>query len=130
MAVTTATSPFIRTQEKAYHVESGKGEHIYEMANLENGGLKGHSVAYVEIEPRKSTQTHYHPNPAFEETYTIIEGTGKMLLDKESFDVGAVTTVVIKSGIDHKVANIGEKTLKMVVVCTPPWSMECGVYKE
>ena len=128
-AATTSTSPFIRTQENAYHVDSGKGEHIYEMAGPENGDLKGYSVAYVEIEPGKSTQTHYHPNPVFEETYTIIEGTGQMLLEKDTFDVKPVTTVVIKSGVDHKITNLGKETLKMVVVCTPPWTMECGVYK-
>lgn len=119
----------ISSLKDADHLVSGTGEHIYPMTSPESNKLNGHSVAIVEIEIGKSTTMHHHPSP-YEETYTIIAGIGKIILDGTTYEVKADDVIVINTGVKHKLINTGSEKIKFIVVCSPPWNPDCSITDE
>ena len=99
------------------------------MTDPERSGLKRFSDAYFEIESQKSTTLHHHPKP-YEELYHIIEGGGKMILGSSTYEVKAGDVIAIKPDVKHKLINIGEGTLKAIVICSPPWNPACVIADE
>lgn len=60
---------------------------------------------------------HYHRATA--EVYYILEGTGKIELNGEWFDVAAGAVIHIEPGTRHRV--VSERGLKTIVVAIPPF---------
>ena len=71
-------------------------------------------VSETTLHPGKETSGHSHGEA--DEVYFFVEGSGKMQLDKEEFDVKAKDIVLIKRGSFHKVFNRSEKDLVFVCV--------------
>lgn len=111
-----------------YH-DSGYGEHIYQLASPELGNAQKHSVALVEIDPGKSNKKHYHPE--VEETYYIISGEAKILLDGTESILTPGQLVAIVPNTKHKIINISTKEkLIFLVTCAGPWTEDCSVFLE
>ena len=60
---------------------------------------------------------HYHRDTA--EVYYILEGTGKIELNGEWFDVAPGVVIHIEPGTRHRV--VSERGLKTIVVAIPPF---------
>jgi mannose-6-phosphate isomerase-like protein (cupin superfamily) len=67
----------------------------------DNTTLNNLIVSSTRLNPMHSTSGHKHEGQ--EEVYLFIEGSGKMQLDDETFDVFPGDTVLIKDGVFHRV---------------------------
>ncbi len=82
------------------------------------GGVEAENfvVGYVVIKPGGSVPLHAHAN---EEAYTIMEGTGRMVVGDESRTVEAVCTVHIPPNLPHSLENTGDEDMTMMFVYSP-----------
>jgi mannose-6-phosphate isomerase-like protein (cupin superfamily) len=71
-------------------------------------------IDLTEIPPGSSVGVHRHGDD--EEVYVIISGTGRMLLDGETFEVGPGDVIRNVPGGTHGLANTGSEPLTMVVL--------------
>ncbi len=69
-------------------------------------------------------QTFLHKHEKSEELYYIVEGRGIITLKDEEFNVTAGDTIYIAPNTAHKIKNIGEKPLRILCCCAPPYSHE------
>jgi mannose-6-phosphate isomerase-like protein (cupin superfamily) len=79
----------------------------------DNTELKNLIVSSTRLNPRKSTTGHKHEGQ--EEVYFFLEGSGRMELDDETFNVNPGDTVLIKDGVFHRV-HAGNEELYFVCV--------------
>ncbi len=119
-----------RKDEAGEPLVNPTGEMIYSLIgdSEELGGSKGHSFAYVVIPPGKSSQHHYHP--VAEETYYILTGEAKMVVDGEEFSLKPGDALLISPPEKHQIFSVGEDDLEFVVVCAPPWEPNNTVYLD
>lgn len=75
------------------------------------------SFAKIVIEPNQKSQFHYHNFT--EEIYYILSGTGKMIIDDQSFDVVPGHTILIPIGLKHQIINTCRKNLIFVCADAP-----------
>jgi len=68
--------------------------------------------------------TFLHKHHRSEEIYHILEGEGLMSVGEKKFKVKAGDTVCIPPGTPHQIQNIGEKPLRFLCCCSPPYSHE------
>lgn len=66
------------------------------------------------LKPKKSTRGHSHAGQ--EEIYFFIEGSGRMEIDNEVFDVTKGDVVLIPDGVFHRVHNQTDNPLYFVCV--------------
>jgi mannose-6-phosphate isomerase-like protein (cupin superfamily) len=79
----------------------------------DNTELNNLIVSSTRLNPNKSTTGHKHEGQ--EEVYFFLNGTGKMELDDDHFDVYPGDTVLIKDGVFHRV-HAGNEELYFVCV--------------
>jgi mannose-6-phosphate isomerase-like protein (cupin superfamily) len=80
----------------------------------DNTELKNLVVSSTRLNAGKSTTGHRHSGQ--EEVYIFIEGSGKMELDQEIFEVHTGDTVLIKDNVFHKVHNNTDYGLEFICV--------------
>ncbi len=95
---------------------------ILELINPVLSGNKNLSLAIATVEPFKETKLHIHKNS--EEVYFIIQGKGLMTLGNKTFTVKEEDAILIPPKTPHKIKNNEEKELKILCVCSPPYSHE------
>lgn len=96
------------------------GSVIREMMHPQVHGNARQSLAEATVPPGGATLTHRHP--AAEEIYHIVQGTGRMTLDGETFPVGPGDTVCIEPGRRHNIVNTGVVDLRVLCCCSPAYS--------
>ena len=110
-------------------LETPNGEIIYELVgNACEAKCEGHSLAHVVIPVGKASVNHYHP--VAEETYHMLKGKGRLILDGEEAEITAGQTVFIAPGQHHKIFSVGEEALEMLCVCVPAWEPTNTVWLE
>jgi mannose-6-phosphate isomerase-like protein (cupin superfamily) len=98
------------------------GSGIREMAGLAgapSAPARNQSLAEATVPVGGATAAHYHP--LAEEIYFIQTGTGRMRLGDEERDVGPGDTVLIPPGVEHKISNTGDGTLRFLCCCAPAY---------
>jgi mannose-6-phosphate isomerase-like protein (cupin superfamily) len=113
--------PVIRRDEIEPFVDED-GALIREVAAPSNSALQRLSVAEIVVKAGQQTSTHHHER--IEEVYCILKGTGVMCLEGQPQPVGPGDTVIILPGTRHELRNVGVEDMLMVVVCSPPFSVE------
>jgi mannose-6-phosphate isomerase-like protein (cupin superfamily) len=113
--------PIIR-REDVEPLEDHDGAVIRELAAPSNSALERLSVAEIVVKAGQQTSGHHHQH--LEEVYCILEGTGVMCMEGMEQPVGPGDTVIILPGTTHELRNTGTQDLMMVVVCSPPFSLE------
>ncbi|MDR6223365.1 cupin domain-containing protein [Methanococcoides alaskense] len=98
------------------------GSTIRELMHPDGGGSEKQSVAEAIVPMGSSTLAHRHP--VAEEIYHITTGSGLMTLDSDVFEVNAGDTVLINSGVVHKIENTESEDLKILCCCSPAYSHE------
>lgn len=63
---------------------------------------------------------HYHVET--EELYYILEGTGEMMIDEETYAVGAGDCIFIPRRTTHTLRNTGARPMRLLLVCGPAYS--------
>lgn len=98
------------------------GSIIRGLMHPDGGGSEKQSVAEAIVPMGSSTLAHRHL--VAEEIYHITTGRGLMTLEAEVFEVSAGDTVLINSGVAHKLENTGSEFLKILCCCSPAYSHE------
>lgn len=119
----------IRRKEDPEALASGHGETVREYFGKAVGpaGVR-HSLARIAIAPGKASLRHFHP--AAEESYFVLSGTARMVVDGEESRLGPGDGVFIAPKREHQIINDGGEDLVFVAVCVPPWTPECSEFTE
>jgi len=88
-----------------------------DLINSARSGTKAISIATIFIDAGKSSQPHYHK--FMEEIYYFLEGTGRVIVGSETFDVDPGAAVFIPIGVLHQVINSSNARLKFVSADSP-----------
>ena len=106
------------------------GELVYELIgkSQSSGSAINHSFSQATIPASCSSRLHYHLKA--EETFYIIKGEGRMIVDEREFDVEPGDAVLIMPQERHQIMNNGEKDLEFVVVCAPGWEQDDSVFLD
>ena len=122
-------TPYVINKRDVIARDNGYGERVYELAGPENGNIRKHCIAIVEINPGKSSKNHYHPK--VEETYFILSGQALMNIDGTDVMLTQGDLITIPTGVHHKVTNFSDsEILQLYVTCAEPWSLECSIFLE
>ena len=100
------------------------GEEIYEMigAEKEIGGTERHSLFYVVIAQGKSSMPHYHK--VSEETYYILKGKGRAVIDGKEATLTAGQACLIMPPEVHQIFNDEKEDLEFLCISAPAWVRE------
>jgi len=98
------------------------GSEIREWAGRLSAPAQKQSLAEATVPPGRVTIEHFHVTS--EELYLVTAGEGRLTLDGEERVLRAGDCALIPPGARHKVANIGERPLRIVCSCSPPYSDE------
>jgi mannose-6-phosphate isomerase-like protein (cupin superfamily) len=98
------------------------GEVIYEMIGRPEdlGGTSKHSFVHVSLPPGKSSAAHYHK--VSEETYYVLQGTGRLIINNKTFALNIGQACLIMPGEVHQIFNDGETPLEFLTVSAPAWT--------
>ncbi len=110
-------------------LQSPNGETIWELAGrFVEGTTDRHSTAEVVLAPGSSTLNHFHPEA--EESYYILKGRGRMIIDGEEASVGPGQAIYIAPNRAHKLVNTGPGELRLLAICVPAWEPANTVWLE
>jgi mannose-6-phosphate isomerase-like protein (cupin superfamily) len=112
----------VRKEEISEPFRAPLGEVIYEMIGRpeEVGGTTLHSFAYIVILPEFSSQAHYHK--ISEETYYILKGKARMIIDDNEFTLSPGQACLLMPGEVHQIFNDEKEDLEFLAVCAPAWT--------
>lgn len=110
--------------------ENPTGERIYEMIGRSEhlGGAIKHSFGHVVIPPGCSSRPHYHPEA--EETYYILKGRAKMIINDVEHFLWPGDAVFIRPPEKHQIFIMGDEDLEFIVVCAPAWEPTNSVFLD
>ncbi len=108
--------------------KSPSGEIIYEMIGhpKEIGGTIKHSFVHVVIPSQKSSAAHYHK--ISEETYYILKGKARMIIDKSEFTLSPGQACLIMPLEVHQIFNDAKGDLEFIAVSAPAWTPDDSVF--
>ena len=104
------------------------GSSIREVAGIPSGNAARQSLAEATVPAGGETVEHYHP--VAEEIYHLLAGVGRLRLGADEADVCAGDTIVIPSGVRHKLWNTGQEPLVLLCCCSPPYSHDDTILCE
>ncbi|MFW9986697.1 MAG: cupin domain-containing protein [Candidatus Odinarchaeota archaeon] len=106
---------------------SSTGEEVFELVGSDEklGGSSHHSLAYVVIPPHCSSVHHFHNTS--EETYFILKGQGKLIINDTEHIVRPGDAVLISPGDHHQIFTEGHDALEFIVTCAPPWNQDDNI---
>ena len=87
-----------------------------------------HSIAHIVIPPGASSRNHYHP--VAEETYYILNGCGRLVIDDQTTFVQPGDSILIEPNEQHQIFCEGDATLEFLAICAPPWEPTNSVYLD
>ena len=112
----------VRSLAGAESFVTADGSTIRELFGLPTGGVEYQSLAEATLAPGQATQRHYHR--ASEEIYFVLDGEGEMELDGERRQVGEGDAVAIPRGAWHELRAEGDRPLRILCSCAPPYRHE------
>ena len=112
----------VRSLADAESFVTADGSTIRELFGLPTGGVEHQSLAEATLAPGQATRRHYHR--ASEEIYFVLDGEGEMELDGERRPVSAGDAVAIPAGTWHELRAEGERPLRILCSCAPPYRHE------
>jgi len=109
---------------------NSRGEIVYELigAPPSLGAATGHSLAEITIRPGGSSAGHRHLRS--EETYYILQGEGRLVVDGKSHVLRPGDACLIRPGEHHQLFNEVNGELVLLAVTSPPWVSEDSVFGE
>jgi mannose-6-phosphate isomerase-like protein (cupin superfamily) len=104
------------------------GSEIRELLAHRNSCIRNQSLAEARLPVGASTTPHYHG--VTEEIYYILEGTGRMTVDRQQRLVGPGDAIAIAPGQSHQIANTGTVVLRFLCCCAPAYEHDDTVLVE
>ena len=110
--------------------ESNTGEKVYEMLGAPEaiGGVTHQSFSHVVIPAGCTSRPHYHP--VAEETYYILSGEGRMVVDGKQMRLVPGDALLILPPEVHQIFNDTDADLEFIAVCAPAWEPNNSVYLD
>ncbi len=100
--------------------EAGDKTAIIEVLHPKNDNIPlGYSLAHASLEIGESSIPHILEKCS--ETYFILQGHAKMVIDKEERLVGKGDTIFIPEGATQHVENQGDIKLEFLCIVSPAW---------
>lgn len=118
----------IKAQSDCTPLVSDHGEIVYELLGLSAGGASQHSLAHIELPTGKASLKHYHPS--VEESYYVLRGTGRIVIDDATYPLVPGQSIAITPGMVHQIFNDGPADLHFLAVCAPAWTPDNSVFLE
>jgi mannose-6-phosphate isomerase-like protein (cupin superfamily) len=112
----------VHSLESADAFVTADGSTIRELFGLPTGGVVNQSLAEATLAPEQATQRHYHRDS--EEIYFVLDGEGEMELDGERRRVVPGDAVAIPPGAWHELRAVGDRPLRILCCCAPPYRHE------
>jgi mannose-6-phosphate isomerase-like protein (cupin superfamily) len=113
------TKPFLSTT----------GEIIFEMIGhpKEIGGTEKHSIVYTVIPSGKNSPAHFHTSS--EETFYMLKGKGRMVINKKEFFLYPGQACLIMPGEVHQIFNEAvNEDLEFLTISAPTWTPDDSTY--
>ena len=102
---------------------AGDNTILKEVLHPKNGdGNLPFSLAHAYLPPGASSLPHRLTKS--EETYTILQGTGKVYVDREAYEIQPGSVFIVPKNALQSVENTGADNLEFFCIVTPPWSEE------
>lgn len=98
------------------------GSQIRELMHPAQHGNGNLSFAEAIVAPGVTTFLHRHRTS--EEIYHITQGTGRMRLGEQQFEVGPGDTLCIAPGTPHCISCTSAQPVKILCACTPAYAHE------
>jgi mannose-6-phosphate isomerase-like protein (cupin superfamily) len=98
------------------------GSVVTELVRPERDGSRNVSVAEAVIEPGQTTRAHYHQ--AADEVYYVLSGKGIVRVGENAAAVAVGVCVLIPAGQVHSATCDGDEALRILCICSPPYSHE------
>ena len=95
------------------------GSEIRELLAYRHSIIRHQSLAEARLPVGSSTQEHYHSRT--EEIYYITAGSGRMQVDDDTRDVREGDAIAIPPGSRHRLWNTGDRILRLLCCCAPPY---------
>ena len=111
-------------------IVSPLGMVLYELIGRDpnHGGTEHHSLAIVQIPPGKASEPpHYHKFA--EETYYILSGEGRMVIEKRAIQLRPGEACLIQPGEVHQIFNDSVDELEILVICARAWRSDDSFYE-
>ncbi len=120
----------VRKEDITQPFDSGRGEKVYEMLGAPEaiGGAVHHSFSHVVIAPGCASRPHYHP--VAEETYYMLRGEGRMLVDGKEIRLVPGDALLILPPEVHQIFNDTDADIEFIAVCAPAWEPNNSVYLD
>ncbi len=118
----------IKHKDDCQPLISEHGEIVYELAGAAAGGVVQHSLAHIELPPGKASLKHFHPEA--EESYYLLAGVGRVVIDGKTYALNTGQVVAIAPGMVHQIFNDGPEVLHFLAVCAPAWTPDNSVYLD
>lgn len=107
----------VQQLEKQSPFTTKDGSTIRSILDRTNAPVQNQSLAEARLPARRSTDRHYHK--LSEEFYFVLEGTGEMMVDKETQPVGPGDGILIPAGAWHQIT--AKTDLRFICCCAPPY---------
>ena len=107
-----------------------RGEAVFELVGAPEhlGGAATHSTAEIVIRPGGSSARHHHLRS--EETYYILRGSGRLVVDGTEQKLGIGDACLIRPGEWHQIFNDSpEDDLVLLAISAPPWVAADSVFQ-
>jgi mannose-6-phosphate isomerase-like protein (cupin superfamily) len=98
------------------------GSTIWELFHPNSSPVAGFSVAEALVGAGVHTEPHKHHRA--QEVYYILEGEGEMRLGAEAIKISPGNAILIPPGTAHMIKNTGTEGLRILCICSPPYSHE------
>lgn len=110
--------------------ENYTGEKVYEMLGAPEhlGSAQYHSFGHTVIPVGCNSRPHYHP--VAEETYYILSGVAKMIVNDVEYKLVPGDAMLINTLERHQIFNAGDIDLEFIVVCAPAWTPDNSVFLD
>jgi mannose-6-phosphate isomerase-like protein (cupin superfamily) len=98
------------------------GSEIRELLAHRNSAIRNQSLAEARLPAGASTAPHFHPRA--EEIYFLVEGRGRVQIEREIRDVASGDAIAIPPGLRHQITNTGDGVLRFLCCCAPGYEHE------
>lgn len=114
---------FHNTLESISAFEAGDKTQIKEILHPKNDPIDlNYSLAHASLGPQEASIPHILEECS--ETYFILKGSGKVMIDEEQQVVKKGDTVFIPKGAIQYIENLSDEPLEFLCIVSPPWYAE------
>ncbi|MEW6130777.1 MAG: cupin domain-containing protein [Acidobacteriota bacterium] len=118
----------IVNRNQARIIETAHGSALRPLIDRTTSTITQCSLAEELLPPGAAVTAHHHRE--LEEIYYLIEGKGLMTVGDEEREVGAGDAIYVPRGARHRLKNIGDEPIRLLVACGPAFFYEDEIKED